>query len=135
LNYLARFVKPGGYIAIAGAGLTKDFEGPPPAHLREWWSLDLWCFHSAAWWRNHWERTGVVDIVLADTMPDGWQAWLDWHRAIAPDNAQEISALEVDRGEYLGYVRMIGRRTDKPLPDPIVSVPTQYKRAPLLRAG
>jgi len=24
---------------------------------------------------------------VADTMPDGWQFWLDWQRAVAPDNA------------------------------------------------
>ena len=51
-----------------------------------------------------------MDIELADTMPDGWQRWLDWHRVIAPDNEAEIKALEADRGNYLGYVRLVGRR-------------------------
>ena len=51
-----------------------------------------------------------MDIEVADTMADGWQRWLDWHRAIAPDNAAEIKALEADRGRYLGYVRVVGRR-------------------------
>ena len=62
LNYLARFVKPGGPVGIAGAGLMREIEGPVPAHLREWWTADLWCLHSAAWWRRHWERTGILDI-------------------------------------------------------------------------
>ena len=61
--------------------------------------------HSAAWWSRHWERSGIVDIELADSMPDGWQRWLDWHRVIAPNNAVEIQALEADQGSYLGYVR------------------------------
>jgi cyclopropane fatty-acyl-phospholipid synthase-like methyltransferase len=30
LNYLARFVKPGGQVAIAGAGLMQEFEGVVP---------------------------------------------------------------------------------------------------------
>src|SRR5215470_9123596 len=34
LNYLARFVKPGGPIGIAGAGLVREIEGPLPEHLR-----------------------------------------------------------------------------------------------------
>ena len=69
--------------------------------------------HSIAWWRKHWERTGIVAIELADTMPDGWQAWLDWQRAVAPDNATEIAALEADLGRYLdmGY-RFIGIGSD-----------------------
>jgi hypothetical protein len=45
-------------------------------------------------------------------MPDGWRRWLDWHRAIAPDNAAEIQALEADGGRYLGYVRAVGRRRE-----------------------
>src|SRR5438093_6836347 len=56
LNSLARFVKPGGLVAIAGAGLVRELEGSPPEHLRQWWTPDLWCLHSAAWWRRHWER-------------------------------------------------------------------------------
>ena len=45
---------------------------------------DLLGLHSAAWWRRHWERTGIMDVELADTMPDGWQLWLDWHQARRP---------------------------------------------------
>ena len=75
-----------------------------------------------------------MDIDLADTMPDGWQVWLDWHRVIAPDNEAEIEALEADRGDYLGYVRFVGRRkAEVELPDQIVSVPAHYTKKPLLR--
>ena len=136
LSYLARFVKPGGPIGIAGAGLMREMDGAVPDHLREWWSQDLWCLHSAAWLRRHWERTGIMDIEVADAMPDGWQRWLDWHRAVAPDNAPEINALEADRGEYLGYVRMVGRRNGQvTLEDQIVSIPMQYTKHPLLRVA
>ncbi len=135
LNDLARFVKPGGQVGIAGAGLVREIEGPLPEHLREWWTQDLWCLHSATWWRRHWERTGIMDIELADTMPAGWQLWLDWHRVVAPDNEPEIKALEADRGDYLGYVRLVGRRQGQAsLADHIVSVPTQYTKKPLLRS-
>lgn len=134
LNYLARFVKPGGVVGIAGAGLMKEIEGAVPHHLAAWWTHDHWCLHSAAWWRRHWQRTGIMDVDVADSMPDGWQLWLDWHKAVAPDNAVEINALEADRGDYLGYVRMVGRRRGEAvLEDPIVSVPAQYTRKPLLR--
>jgi SAM-dependent methyltransferase len=135
LNYLARFVKPGGPVGIAGAGLAREIDGSFPDHLREWWTQDMWCLHSAGWWRRHWERTGIMDIEVADTMPDGWQRWLDWHKAICPDNEAEIKALEVDRGSYLGYVRLVGRRNGQTtLADHIVSVPTQYTKQPLLRS-
>ncbi len=136
LGNLARFVKPGGPLAIVGAGLVDEIEGPLPDHLRAWWTPELWCLHSAAWWRRHWERTGLVDIDRADTMDGGWEVWRAWQKAIAPDNQVEIATLEADRGRHLGYVRVVGRRrADATIEDPIVSVPTQYTHEPLLRAS
>jgi SAM-dependent methyltransferase len=134
LSSVARFVKPGGAMGIAGAGLTREIDGPVPDHLRNWWTPDLWCLHSAAWWRRHWERTGIVDITHADTLLNGWQVWLDWHKVVAPDNAAEIQAVDADRGSYLGYVRVVGRRRMVvALDEPIASVPTEYVRQPLMR--
>lgn len=135
LNDVARFVKPGGQLGIAGAGLMREIDGPVPEHLRAWWAQDMpWCLHSAAWWRRHWERTGIMNIELADTMPDGWQRWLDWLKLIAPENQTEIRALEADLGSHLGYVRVVGRRrAEAQLMEPVVSVPMQYTKKPLLR--
>ena len=87
-----------------------------------------------AWWRRHWERTNILAIEVADTMPDGWRLWLDWHKLVAADNEPEITALEADRGAYLGYVRLVGSRQGQTmLPDHIVSLPAQYTKQPLLR--
>ena len=134
LNYLARLVKPGGLVGIAGVGFMRELKGEVPAHLREWWTPDLWCLHSAVWWRRHWERTGILDVELADTLPNGWQFWRDWLRLIAPENVVELRALEADAGAWLGYVRVVGRRrAGAQLTEPVVSVPMQYAKKPLLR--
>ncbi|HTG43410.1 MAG TPA: methyltransferase domain-containing protein, partial [Verrucomicrobiae bacterium] len=98
LNYLARFVKAGGAIGIAGAGLMQEIEGEVPEHLRSWWEPGIWSLHSAAWWRRHWGKTGIVNVEIADDLPDGWREWLDWHRIICPENATEIQAVETDAG-------------------------------------
>ena len=128
LNYLVRFLKPGGPIGIAGAGMMQEIDGALPVISRDWWTQDCWALHSAAWWRRHWERTGILEIELADTMPEGWQFWLDWHKAIAPDNAEEIKALEADRGRYFGYVRIVGRRRGgTALGEHTLSVQTEYE--------
>jgi len=135
LNYLARFLKPGGRLGIAQVGLVAEIEGSVPEHLGEWWRQDqLWCLHSPAWWRRHWGRTGILEIEEADAMVDGWRHWLSWLREVAPGNAMEIGALEADAGRHLGYVRAVGRlRAEVSLPDPIVSVPSEYVRKPMLR--
>lgn len=139
LNYLARFLKPGGQLGVAGAGLVTEIDGALPEHLREWWTQDLWALHSAAWLRRHWERTGIMAIEVADTMADGWQRWLDWHHAVAPDNAVEIKAIEADRGDTLGYIRVVGRRRGEVKleeycwPDSMRSLPPAYTKKPILR--
>jgi SAM-dependent methyltransferase len=136
LNYLARFLKPGGSLGVAGAGLMQEIDVSVPDHLRAWWEPSMGCLHSAAWWRRHWERTGIVDIDLADTLRGGWQFWRDWQSVVAPDNTVEIQALDADRGSYLGYVRLVGRRRlEARLDEPIVSIPSVYSKAPLLRSS
>ena len=135
-GYLARFLRPGGQVGIVGAGLMGELEVDPPEHLRAWWEPSMACLHSAAWWRRHWERSGVLAVDVADTMPDGWRAWLDWQRAVSPDNHVEIAALSVDAGEFLGYVRAVARRrADIIVEEPITSIPVTYAAAPVLRAA
>ena len=75
-----------------------------------------------------------MDIEYSDNLPDGWKYWLDWHRVIAPNNEAEIKALEADRGDYLGYVRVVGRRKEgTELGEHVVSLPAQYTKKTLLR--
>jgi SAM-dependent methyltransferase len=136
LNYIVRFLKPGGVLGIASAGLTRDFDGPAPEHLSAWWTPDLWPLHSTQWWRRHWERTCFLDIEVADTMEEGWRIWVGWHQTLFPENKVEIDALKADAGRHLGYVRVVGRlRPGVTLPEPIsaASIPAQYTKKPLLR--
>jgi len=129
---VARFVRPGGTIAIAGAGLTGELTTGVPDHLRNWWEPSLWCLHSAEWWRHHWDRTGIVTVSTADTMPDGWRRWLDWQHLVNPGNTVEIDAINTDAGRTLGYVRVVAQRNPVTLDAPITSITTDYRPAPLL---
>ena len=91
------------------------------------------------WWRRHWERTGIVEIAAADSMPDGWKLWSHWQRSAWPDNTAEIAMVEADAGRYLTYIRLVGRRRegvklqDYCWPDTMRSMPPQYERIPMLR--
>jgi ubiquinone/menaquinone biosynthesis C-methylase UbiE len=141
LNYLVRFVKPGGVLGIVGAGLVEEIPSPVPAHLRDFWSQDgCWCLHSAGWWRRHWERTWLVEIVTSDAMKDGWKFWLHWHKLNWPDNVTEIAALEADAGRYLTYNRLVARRKECAKVDEYgwpdtLSFPSAYERKPMMRDG
>jgi SAM-dependent methyltransferase len=137
LNYLARFVKPGGSVGIALAGFTSEIVDRVPAHMAEWWAAEMpYCLHSADWWRRHWERTGILEVAVADMLPDGWRFWRDWLRLIAPANVVEIDAVETDAGRHFGYVRAVGRRRAEAIMfDPHLSVPGEYHKKPLLRGS
>jgi cyclopropane fatty-acyl-phospholipid synthase-like methyltransferase len=134
VHYLARLIKPGGSIAIAGAGFTQEFEGEVPVALRGWWDAGMASLHTHAWWQRHWQRSGVLEVTHADSMPEAWRLWLEWQRAVAPDNRAEIEALERDHGENLTYVRAVARRrAGVMLEEPITSIASSYTSHPLLR--
>lgn len=126
LKYFTSFVKPGGQVGIVVPGLMQEFEGGPPEHLtrpspsgaRFWDPAECFSFHTVDWWRRHWTQTGIVDVELADTLPDGWKHWLRFEEAkqAAGTNRwdDEIPALRADRGRYLGFVRLVARKRSAP---------------------
>lgn len=116
LDYLHQFVKPGLPIGVVLPGFMKELKGPLPAHLHPFWAQECWTWHTVEWWRAHWERTGLVAIESADIMPQGIEAWLQWKRArqAAGDHresvATDIEVMEADKGQYMGFMRLVGRR-------------------------
>ena len=123
LMYLVKFIKPGGQIGIVVPGLMQDFNNAVPEHLTSrmksggvFWAEDCWSFHTLDWWRRLWDRSSLVEVELADMLPDGCHIWLQWERAIdaAGTNAfpSDAEALEADGGRYIGFVRMVARRKE-----------------------
>jgi len=56
-----------------------------------------------------WERTGIMDINVADTMPDGWQVWLDWQRAVAARESQLWFRSVWHSGDLVLHLGITGR--------------------------
>ena len=96
----------------------------------------MYCLHSPSWWQSHWNKTEIVDVELADSMPDGWQVGSEWQVVVAPKNLVEISAVESDAGNYLGYVGSLSKAARCEAGwDYLQSIPTNYIAQPLLRSG
>ncbi|MEN9677998.1 MAG: hypothetical protein RIS76_3894 [Verrucomicrobiota bacterium] len=133
LRSRVRLLKPGGQLGIAGAALLQEMEGPVPDSLRGSWPPEMRCMHSADWWRRHWEDSGVMNIEVADNLPEGCRRWREWHRAVAPDNTPEIQALDADQGRHLGCLRAIARRREISIEESVSSFPRNYTKKPLLR--
>jgi len=123
LSYFHKLVRPGGQIGIVVPGLVRDFNSLVPEHLSRrqssggvFWADDCWCFHTANWWRHLWGRTELVDVEVADVLPDGWRLWLQCERAriITGTNhfPSDEETLEADAGKYIALIRMVGHRKE-----------------------
>ncbi len=113
IGYISKFLKPGGEIGIVVPGLSEELKDDPPVALQPYWYWDFWAFHSPAWWRRHWEKTGKVMVEVADRVPDGWQHWLRWNEVCSEHTGQddeEAEMLRADGGKLLGFSRVVGRR-------------------------
>jgi cyclopropane fatty-acyl-phospholipid synthase-like methyltransferase len=114
LPYIVQFLQPTGTLGFASAGLVQDFLGNVPEHLQRFWTSDTWCLRTSAWWRDHWARTGLVNVEFTETMADGWQWWLTWAKATGCSDWY-LQTLAQDAGQYLGYLRVAAtRRPDTP---------------------
>ena len=115
LSQLTRVLAPGGELGIVSPGLVDELT-EVPAHLEPFWDRQFWSFHSPAWWRAHWERTGLVDVRHADLVPDGWRHWQLWDQVsremsppAEPNGPEEWRMLEIDEGRTLGFSRVTAR--------------------------
>jgi SAM-dependent methyltransferase len=120
-RYFAPLVQPGGEIGIVVPGLVREF-AEPPAHLAPFWGREweMWSFHSPEWWRRHLTKTGLVDLEVADLVPNGWRHWVNWDEAslelgfvpegFAAELPEWIELMRTDAGRNLGFARIVARR-------------------------
>ena len=104
LPYLARFVKPGGRVAIADVAFSREIAGEDdaPSFLRATFA-EHWSFvHTIEWWKSLWERTGLVEIVTARPLADSRKLLQDYvlDRAAANRN-DEIARAAMEDAEGL----------------------------------
>lgn len=71
----AKLVKQGGQFGIVSPGLTREFIKGLPEAMKPYWDGNMYTFHSSKWWREMWQKTGLVDIKHAEDIPDGKALW------------------------------------------------------------
>jgi cyclopropane fatty-acyl-phospholipid synthase-like methyltransferase len=122
LDYLARFVKPGGALGVVVVGLMKELSAGLPACLTEpqkngkvFWEASCRCFKTREFWSSLWSGSSSVTDVAADTQRDGWRHWRDFEQAIEASGKgifpSDSEALDKDCGNTIGFLRLTARRT------------------------
>ena len=113
--YLTSFVKPGGTVSMATPALRREIGdlGAIPPHVERCVHDEALAWHTAEWWRAHWELAGGATVEGARLQDDGWQDWLLWERAaLAYGNGSQavVEMLEADGGELLTFALVTARR-------------------------
>jgi len=72
LSYLVQFIKPGGFIGVVDIAFTRDVRSieDAPEYLRPQYQKHWSYVHTVAWWTQHWEKTGLVDVRCAELLPE-----------------------------------------------------------------
>jgi SAM-dependent methyltransferase len=124
ISYLSCFVRPSGKIGIVDPALMQPIDREIPEHLTRkqanghaFWADECISFHTAEWWRAHWERSNRVAGVTADVLPDGWRYWRDFELVLEKTGKNYpfpsvVETLESDHGRYLGFVRLVATRKE-----------------------
>ena len=117
LEYILKFLRPNGKIGMIINGYMKEITDGVPAHILDFLGdEELWTWKSLPWYRNHWEKTGLVTIDTANVMPDGNDLLIKYELAsneyynIAPEDS-EVDIYIKDNGEYMAFIRMVGTKT------------------------
>lgn len=122
IGYISRFLKPGGILAIAVHGSVTEARdiGGLPEPIRDLLGWEALSFHTAEWWRFHWDESRYVTVTSARSQPRGWEDWLLWCRVCAEHTSCAdvrrgslacIPGLERDRGAYLTFAMITAIRS------------------------
>jgi SAM-dependent methyltransferase len=125
LPYLARFVRAGRRIGIASPCYAGELTPDTP---REFLYdapdfVESYAVHSPPWWRQHFEKTGLVRIQICREHPQGRELWLDNVRwliekrhpcemdpAMREMVLQEIVMLLTDRERFVTYLTLVAEK-------------------------
>jgi len=108
-------------ICIVVPSVKNELPDGPPNSLRPYWEWDFCSFHSPEWWRKHWQKTGLVNVESAKSLPEGWAIWADWSEVCNKTGAgleggipagRDAEMLRVDAGETLGLSRIMATKPD-----------------------
>lgn len=129
LPFLARHMKPGAYLGVVDACYSREIERAEDLapEYRAMWRADWWSVHTIDWWRRMWERSGLVEVKVAELLPESELIKQDYIEPYRDDPTEQdyIKFMNAEGGTLCGSFRLVGQRTDTPvlLEDPDTEYP------------
>ncbi len=119
LPIVARHLKPGAYLGVVDACFSREIDRADqlPPEARAGWEADWWSVHTIDWWRRLWEKTGLMNVLRAELLPESElikQHYIDGFRH-NPAEADFIALMKAEHGQLVGSFRLVGQRTDRPV--------------------
>ena len=116
----SKLVKPGGQFGIVVPGLAKEYPKGYPDTLAHLWQGEMFSFHSKDWWRQLWEKTGIVDITACYDMENPKEIWMPWAEWSVDNFAKEwgeegdfdMEFLNADTNNDIALVVMAAKKKD-----------------------
>lgn len=113
--YLARFLKPGALVGIVDICFAREITNLDqlPVYLRPYYA-DSWYFvHSVDWWRRHWQKAGLFEVLTAEILPQN--QFIREHYVAEPSDVEDpfAVALAADTEQVIAFFRLVARRSEK----------------------
>jgi cyclopropane fatty-acyl-phospholipid synthase-like methyltransferase len=91
LSYLVQFLKPGGFIGVVDIAFTRDVRSieDAPEYLRAQYQKHWSYVHTVEWWRQHWEKTGLVEVRCAELLSESNNLLRDYPSNRPPEQDED----------------------------------------------
>jgi cyclopropane fatty-acyl-phospholipid synthase-like methyltransferase len=111
LNSLVQFIKPGGFVGIVDIAFAREVRSieEAPEYLRAQYAKHWSYVHSISWWRQHWEKTGLVDVQCADPLPESRELLRDYVKERSPEQHENpiMQAVPHDHDGLITLFRLV----------------------------
>jgi len=86
--------------------------------LEKLWIPEYYTFHSNAWWRSLWEKTGLCEIVSCYDIEGSktiWRHWADWSldnfsKQWGGDGEIDAKLVDADKDDNLALIALVARK-------------------------
>lgn len=114
LPYLVHFIRPGGFIGVVDIGFRREIGSieEAPEYLRPQYEKYWSSIHTVEWWKQHWQKTGLVDVQCAQFLPEGDRLLRNyWVERPSDQNEDPIMrAMPNDDARLIGLFCLVARK-------------------------